>query len=272
MKRFPMRPTDTSSLPVDRACCGPLDNETGNMQKIVPSLIFMVASMWFAAAPALAESRELRFAVEQLISGHESVFRSEIRKLCEAGEVEAQLTYGRFLVQKAENAEAERWLKSAAKSGSPDAQYHLGVLYLQTKPGRAEEARTWLSTAAGNGHKRAAHLLAMFDKPMHTRDGKLNVKEVLDDSVVIGKLKAESLSDNAIACYRHTRTTYDAALDHAMSNCVVRTRTNFGEWVDPETAKSMGISFAKCVNEEMLRPKNMSYDDLIQCYRTGPKP
>jgi len=220
---------------------------------------------------SFAESGELRSAVEKLIGGDEASFRVEVIKLCEAGDVDAQLTYGRFLSQKAENAEAERWLKSAAKAGSVDAQYYLGGFYLQSKPIRAEEARIWLSAAASKGHKRAQALIAMLDKPAHIKDGKLYVKDILDNSVTLGKLKADDLSEKAIACYRHTRATYFPALDRAMLTCVEKTRTAWGKWIEPDKANTVGVSFARCVNQEMFQPKNMSYDDLIQCYKTtGP--
>jgi TPR repeat protein len=53
-------------------------------------------------------------------------------------------------------AQGAKWLKEA-ESGSPEAQYQLGLIYLQSKriPGHAAKGAEWLERAATQGHARA---------------------------------------------------------------------------------------------------------------------
>ncbi|WP_457321807.1 hypothetical protein, partial [Roseateles sp. P5_E11] len=88
------------------------------------SIILFCATMLGFMACARANSSETwSNAIIEHSKGHEAEFRRIARNLCESGNLEAQLGYGRFLIGKQEYQEAETWLLQASKSGTGESQY-----------------------------------------------------------------------------------------------------------------------------------------------------
>ncbi len=83
----------------------------------------------------------------------------DLTKRAEAGDARAQYALAAKLSRDGRAAEADHWLKSAAKSGEPDALYTLATRELQSKGGVPEAVRL-LEAAAGSAA--AARLLAVL--------------------------------------------------------------------------------------------------------------
>lgn len=63
--------------------------------------------------------------------------------------------------------EAVKWFHKAAEQNDPNAEYNLGVLYLEGKgvPQSDEEAMKWLRKSAAQGFPRARELLNDSTQP-----------------------------------------------------------------------------------------------------------
>jgi len=85
----------------------------------------------------------------------------DLRKQAEAGDPQAQYRLAATLASSGAAREADKWLRSAAKLGEPDAGYTLATRCLQTHQG-AKEAAATLQGAAQNGSTAAKRLLGVL--------------------------------------------------------------------------------------------------------------
>jgi TPR repeat protein len=91
----------------------------------------------------------------------------ELKQKADAGDAQAEREIGlKYLAgdgMPADEAEAARWLMSAAYKGEASAQYWLGTLYGRGHglPADASQANHWYEAAAKQGHRRAMHNLAL---------------------------------------------------------------------------------------------------------------
>lgn len=238
--------------------------------------IFLLASAslsWPSVAFAVDQRNgpDLARAMRQLADGHESEYRKQISALCEAGDTDAQVAYGHFLIAKREYGEAERWLTKAAATGSADGQYSLGVLYFQVTPQRLPEAKLWMEKASRQGHARAFAVVQMFNKKARVGPGnQLSVVDILEGTALLGQLKTETLSVREIKCTGRTPESFQAAFKASSSTCETEVHSIFGDWVVPERSKEVGVLWGQCVNREILKPSGISYAEFMRCRSSPP--
>jgi len=96
-----------------------------------------------------------------------SISLAELQQKANSGEAQAERQLGlKYLAGNgvvADDAEAARWLMSAAYKGEPTAQYWLGTLYARGRgvPADASQANHWYEAAAKQGDPRAMHNLTL---------------------------------------------------------------------------------------------------------------
>ncbi|UVC28090.1 tetratricopeptide repeat protein [Pantoea sp. SOD02] len=88
----------------------------------------------------------------------------ETQQHAEAGQLEAQQRYGRWLVSAGKTTQAEPLLRAASDNGQHEAQYQLGMLLQQSNP---QESKHWLVAAAERGHIAAQQQLSRESRQQH---------------------------------------------------------------------------------------------------------
>ena len=87
-----------------------------------------------------------------------SYSQSFLQQCAEQGSMAAQLALAKHYLSTDENTgEAESWYHNAANQGNAEAQYQLGVMYLEGKGvmENADQALEWISIAASQQHPEA---------------------------------------------------------------------------------------------------------------------
>ena len=85
-----------------------------------------------------------------LIQNDHLLGMESLRALAEAGNQSAIVYLGLYLGEDSETEqEAERWLRTAAQFGSPDAAWNLALI--ERKRGNEAEMRNWIDRAADFG-------------------------------------------------------------------------------------------------------------------------
>ncbi len=85
--------------------------------------------------------------------------------LANKDESRAQIALGYYFIQEKQNeSEALAWLRKAAKSGTAEAQLHLGLVLTEIikRPVHYEEGIRWLIIAANNNNRVAANQLSSY--------------------------------------------------------------------------------------------------------------
>jgi len=85
-------------------------------------------------------------------------FQSSLQQCAEQGSMLAQLALAKHYLSTNENTEeAEDWYHKAAGQGNAEAQYQLGVMYLEGKGvmENSDKALEWISIAASQRHPEA---------------------------------------------------------------------------------------------------------------------
>jgi hypothetical protein len=243
------------------------------MRTIAVTLLLILSSLSASAdIEPPGRSAELVSAMQQLSKRNEAEYRRQITALCERGDANAQVLYGRFLITKQEFVEAERWLKRAAAQGSAESQFALGLLFTQLNPPQFPEVKLWMGKAASQGDARAKAVLRQFErKPRGNNPNLVSVLDIAEGAEVFARLNIEGASDRKVECSGHTRAAFNVAAAEAIDACSSQLQQQHGEWVDVGAAKSVGLAWGQCVNREILRPTKVRYEDFMRC-NWQPKP
>lgn len=227
--------------------------------------VFVTLSCPVARAASNQEAK-LSDAMIELSKGNEDGYRRSILRLCEKGDLDAQLAYGKFLIAKREYAEAERWLVQAAKSETSESQYMLGFLYLQAVPARLDKAKQLFEQASKKGHARATAVLQMFDrKPRPGPPGKTSVLDILEGAAAMGRIKMDDTPQRDMQCAGHTPESYRTAVESAYGVCLAEVHKANGDWVPSDQAKAVGMQWAQCTNRQVIAAGGTSYQAFMQC-------
>ena len=126
-----------------------------------------------ALMPALPAHADAPAAWNAYLDGQYAAARTELARLAESGDAEAQYAMGSLcsdgLAVPRSYSQAAAWFERAAEQGHGAAQFSLGFLYyFGAGEGAGEEAvmpnpvlaARWLAPAAEGGHPMAQHLLA----------------------------------------------------------------------------------------------------------------
>lgn len=238
-----------------------------HMQPLLAAVFCVVAALSAPDAGAgSGTDAKLSDAMLELSKGNEDGYRRLILRLCEKGNLDSQLAYGKFLIAKREYVEAERWLNEAAKSESSESQYMLGFLYLQMVPARLDKAKQLFDMASKKGHARAAAVLQMLDrKPRSGPPGKASVLDILEGAATMGRVKVDDTPERDVRCSGHTPDSFKTAVAAAHRACLAEVHKANGDWVSTDQAKSVGIQWAQCTNREVFAAGGTSYQAYMQC-------
>jgi localization factor PodJL len=132
---------------------------------VAPAQVALAPSVQTAATPAeVIASAPGNPTPAELAS---STPLAELKQKADAGDAQAEREIGlKYLAgdgMAADEAEAARWLMSAAYKGEVSAEYWLGTLYARGHglPADASQANHWYEAAAKQGHRRAMHNLGL---------------------------------------------------------------------------------------------------------------
>jgi TPR repeat protein len=237
-------------------------------------LLFVAAGLACPTGANGADQRsspELAEAMRQLAEGHESHYRQRIVPLCQAGNIDAQIAHGRYLISKREYDEAERWLSKAASASSAEGQYSLGFLYLQVTPQRLTESRSWMEKASNQGHAMASAVMQLFERRARVGpSNQLSVMDILEGAALLGRLKTQAMSQHDVRCTGHTPEAFQGVVDASSASCIKEIHSAFGDWVAPMRSKEVGTLWGQCVNREILKPTRVEYVDYARCLWSAP--
>ena len=231
-----------------------------------PVLILAVAGGLSWAGQFDAQHLE---AEELLLQGKENDYASIMQRLGEAGDVQAQISYGQLLWRNGYLVEAEEWLRRAAATGDANAQYRLGAFLLGSTPARPAEATGWLEQAAAQGNTRAIYLLAALKSrlpPPEQVAGQMATDQAAD--YAFSSFKTMLLSNVSIlACYHIGPEDIDRLFGPAARTCKDSAVQEYGAriagWELLDFSRRMGA----CIRPLVLLSVKISQRELLECSR-----
>jgi TPR repeat protein len=121
-----------------------------------------LAALWWPLRAALWPDASELAALRVLAgSAHDGSAALRLRLAAATGQAPAARMLGLALVDRGDEAGAQRWLQPAAEAGDAPAQLALGKLLYRQHDARAI---AWLTQAAAHGQPAAAHYLALLHK------------------------------------------------------------------------------------------------------------
>lgn len=227
--------------------------------------ILLVVSTMLLVSTARADVAEdsVRRASALIVEGHQAEAEKLLRSAAERGNLSAAAMLGAMLSYSERNTEAIKVLEPAANKGNIEAQWYLSQAYALKAPPDFERSNFWLHRAARAGFSKAKILLQDQTDLTAGPDGKVSTRALAESIRTIISAKANSLSEEALQCYRMSRTELIAAFNAAIGECFQALPKDQHERIVSSLAVTR--SLASCTNDRVFERAGTSRAELVQC-------